>query len=33
MDTVGMPNRSAMIIKVLKEEKINVGLPRLAVPG
>lgn len=26
-----MPNRSVMTIKVLKEENVNVGLPRLAV--
>lgn len=30
IDTVGMPNRSVMIIKVLKEEKVNVGSPRHA---
>lgn len=30
IDTVGMPNRSVMIIKALKEEKVNVRLPQFA---
>lgn len=30
IDTVGMPNRSVMIIKTLKEEKVNGKLPQFA---